>query len=92
MEDANLAMKQGSKLELVSHTRHSPLFHSFCKDVKIVIRGLRTRHPIFIVESGDHNLMLGQSFLNSIKFSKEYKLDGIFSTITYPHIHQTTVF
>ena len=45
-----------------------------------------------MVETGDHNLVLDQPFLNFVKFSQEYKLDGIFNTITHPHTYQMAVF
>ena len=44
------------------------------------------------MEAGDHDLVLGQPFLNSVKFSQEYKPDKIFGTITHLHTHQTVVF
>ena len=69
MEDANLAMRRGPKLELVSHTGHSRPFLGLCEDVEVAIGGLKTRHPIFVVEAGDHDLVLGQPFLNSMKFN-----------------------
>ena len=92
MEDANLAMRRGPKLELVSHTGHSRPFLGLCEDVEVAIGELKTRHLIFVVEAGDHDLVLGQPFLNSVKFSQEYKSDGIFDTITHRHTHQTAVF
>ncbi len=92
MEETNLAMKKGPKLELVSHLGHSRTFLGLCEDVEVAIGGLKTRQPIFVVETGDHELVLGQSFLNSVKFSQEYKPDGIFGTITHPYTHQTAVF
>lgn len=45
-----------------------------------------------MVETGDHELVLGQNFLNSVKFSQEYKPGGIFGTITHPSTHQSAVF
>lgn len=59
MENINLAMRQGHKLELVSYTRYSQPFCGFCKNLEIANRGLKTRYPIFVVEAGDHNLILG---------------------------------
>ncbi|MCJ1349183.1 hypothetical protein MMC31_007419 [Peltigera leucophlebia] len=53
MEDAGLAMRKGPKLELVSHTGHSRPFLGLCEDVEVAIGGLKTRHPIFVVEHGD---------------------------------------
>ena len=91
MEDANLAMRQEPKLELVSHTGHSRPFDLW-EDVEVAIGGLKTKHPISVVEAGDHDLVLGQPFLNSMKFSQEYKPDRIFVTIMHPHTHQTAVF
>ncbi len=69
MENANLAIKKGSKLKLVSHTDHNRPFLRLCEDVEVAIGGLKTRHPIFVVEAGDHDLVLSQPFLNSMKFS-----------------------
>ena len=91
MEDVNLAMRRGPKLELVSHTGHNLTFLGLCEDVKVAIGGLKTKHPMFLVEAGDHDLVLCQSFLNSVKFSQEYKPVGIFGIITCLHTHQTAV-
>lgn len=92
MEDTGLAMRQGPKLELVSHTGHSRPFLGLCEDVEVAIGGLKTRHPIFVVEHGDHDLVLGQPFLNMVKFSQEYKPDGVFGTITHPETMESAVF
>ncbi len=92
MEDANLAMYWGSKLELVSHTGHIRSFLDLCGDVEIAIERLKTRHPILVVKTSDHNLVLGQSFLNSIKFSQKYKPERIFGTIMHPQMHQKAIF
>ncbi|MCJ1348653.1 hypothetical protein MMC31_006886, partial [Peltigera leucophlebia] len=59
MKDAGLAMRQRPKLELVLHMGHSRPFLGLCKDVEVAIGGLKTRHPIFVVEAGDHYLVLG---------------------------------
>lgn len=83
IEDASLAMQHSLKLELVSHTGYNRHFIGFCENIEVAIGGLKTRHPIFVVETKDHDLVLRQPFLNSIKFSQEYRLDGIFSTITH---------
>ncbi len=85
-------MRRRPKLELVSHTSHSRFFIGLCKDVEVAVEGLKTRHPIFVIEAGDHDLVLGQLFLNSVKFSQEYKPDGIFGTITHFFTHQLAVF
>lgn len=92
IEEVNLAMKKGLKLELVSHTAHSWPFLGLCEDIEVAIGGLKTRQPIFVIEAGDHELVFGQPFFNSLKFSQEYKLDGIFGTITHLYTHQTAVF
>ena len=55
MEDANLAMRLGPKLELVSHTGHGRRFLGLCEDVEVAIGGLKTRHLIFVVEAGDRD-------------------------------------
>ena len=69
MEEANLAMKKRLKLELVLYTSYSQPFLRPCKDIKVAIKELKTRHPIFVVKTGDHKLVLGQPFLNSVKFN-----------------------
>ncbi|MCJ1343493.1 hypothetical protein MMC31_001687 [Peltigera leucophlebia] len=69
MEDTGLAMQRGPKLELVSHPGYSRPFLGLCEDVEVAIGGLKTRHPIFVVETGDHDLVLGQPFLNFVKFN-----------------------
>lgn len=92
MEDAGLAIRRGPRLELVSHTGHSRPFLGLCKDVKVAVGGLKTRHPIFVVEHGDHDLVLGQSFLNAVKFSQDYKPDGVFGTIIHLQTKELAVF
>ncbi len=44
-----------------------------------------------MVKAKDHDLVLGQLSLNSMKFSQEYKPDRIFNTITHPNTHRTAV-
>lgn len=92
MEDVNLAMRQGDKLELIPHTGHNQHFFCLCENIEIAIRGLKTRHPIFVIEVGDYDLVLSQLFLNSVKFSQEYKLDEVFGTVTHLHTYQMAVF
>ena len=48
MEDAGLAMRKGSKLELVSHTGHSRPFLGLCEDVEVAIGGLKTRKASYL--------------------------------------------
>lgn len=81
MEDAGLTMWHGLRLELVSYTCHSRAFLGSCENIKIVIGELRIKHPIFVIEIKDHNLILRQLFLNHVKSSEEYKLDEIFDII-----------
>ena len=92
IKDTNLTMRQGPRLELVSHTGHSRLFHGLYEDVEVAIGELKTSYPIFVIEVGDYDLVLGHLFLNSVKFSQEYKSNRIFGTITHPYIHQTAIF
>ncbi len=69
IEDVGLAMRRSPKLELVSHIGHSHPVLGFCKDIEIAIGELKTRHLSFVIEYGDYGLVLGQPFLNSVKFS-----------------------
>ena len=92
MEDAGLAMRKGLKLELVSYTKHSHPFLGLYEDVEVVIGELKTRHSIFVVEHKDHDLILGQSFLNTVKFWQKYRPEGVFGTITHPQSLESAVF
>lgn len=69
IKEANLAIRQGSKIEFVFYTSDSRLFSSLCKDIEIAIKRLKTRHLIFLIKAGNHDFVLSQPFLNSIKFS-----------------------
>ena len=92
MEKVNLAMRKKLKLELVSYTGHSRPFLRLCEDIKVAIEGQKIMHLLFVVKVGDHELILGQLFLNFVKFSQEFKSDGIFGTITYLYTYQIAVF
>lgn len=92
MENANLAIKWGSKLKLVFYISQNCSFLSFCKYIEIAIKGSRIKNPIFIIETDNYNLVLSQPFLNSTKFIKKYKPDKIFVTIIYLYTDQTAVF
>lgn len=69
IKDARLVIKQGSKLELVLYMGYSRLFLNLCKDIEVVISGLKTKYSIFIIELRDYDLVLEQLFLNIIKFN-----------------------
>lgn len=58
IKDAGLIIWHNSKLELVFHTSHSHFFFNLWKDIEVAIRRLMIRHPVFVVELGDHNLIL----------------------------------
>ena len=58
MEDTNLAMKQGLKLELVLYTGHSRPFYSLYKNMKVDIGEFKTKHTIFELEARDDDLIL----------------------------------
>lgn len=92
IEDMGWAMQYSLKLELISYIGHNHSFLGFCEDIEVFLRVFKTRYSIFILKIGDHNLMLEQLFLNSVKFSQKYKPDGIFGTITYFYMQQLAVF
>lgn len=58
IKNARLVLKQGLKLELVLHIGHSRPFLGLYKYIEIAKRGLKIKHPIFIIEARDHNLVL----------------------------------
>lgn len=66
MEDTSLAMQHNPKLELKSHASHNHHFLNLCEDIEIVKRGFKIRQPIFVFQHRDHDLILGQPFLNSV--------------------------
>lgn len=83
IDDTKLVMRQRLKLQLVSQTRYSPLFLDLYKKIEVSIGGSQTKRLIFVVEVGGEDLVLGQLFLITIKFSKKYKLNGVFGFITF---------
>lgn len=83
IENANLAIKQSLKLELVFYTSLIRYFFALCVDVEIAIKELKIKHLIFVAEISDHNFILGHLFLKNVKFSQKHKLDKIFNTITH---------
>lgn len=59
IKDIRLIMRQRLKLELILYTGYSQLFLGLYKDVKVIIEGLKIRHPIFVIEAKNHYLVLG---------------------------------
>lgn len=76
----------------MSHTSQKCYFLGLYEDIKAAIRGLKMRYPIFVIEHGDYDLILGQSFLILVKFSQKYKPNSIFSTITHSQTQQLVIF
>lgn len=58
IENARVAIKQRSKLELNLHTCYNKLFLGLCKDIKVAIKGLKTRYLMFVIKIKDYNLIL----------------------------------
>lgn len=69
IENAGLAILHSLKLELMSYTSYSYSFFGLYENIEIVIKELKIRHPIFVFKQEDHNQVLDQLFLNSVKFS-----------------------
>ncbi len=92
MEEASLVMRSGPRLKLISYTGHFRPFLGLSEDVEVAIGGLKTRHPIFVLENAENDLVLGQPFLNNVKFTQEYEADGVFGTITNESESQSAVF
>ena len=87
-ENANLSRRQKLKLELISHITHSCSFIvDLYKDMEVAIEGLTIKNTIFVIKTGDYDLVLDQSFLNFVKFNQEYKLYRIFSIIIHSYIY-----
>lgn len=92
MEDVRQAIRQGPKLELILQIRHTRFFSVPFKDIEVVITGLKIRRLILIIEVRDYNLVLKQQFLNMVKFSQDYKPDGVFGSITYFQTQKLAIF
>ena len=45
-----------------------------------------------MLENAENDLVLGQPFLNNVKFTQEYQADGVFGTITNESESQSAVF
>lgn len=54
---------------MVSHIGHSQFFLRYYEDVEVVIKRLKTRHLIFVVEARDYDFVVSQPLLNFVKFS-----------------------
>lgn len=83
IKNIRLTIKQRPKLEFVFYISHSRLFLGLSENVEVAISGLKIRHPIFVIKTRNNDLVLRQLFLNTIKFSQNYKLNKIFGSITY---------
>lgn len=58
MEIVGLAMQCGLKLELIAYIGYSHLFLGLYKNVEVAIGRLKKKPLIFVVEHGDHDLVL----------------------------------
>lgn len=75
-------MRKSPRLELVTHTGHHRPFLGVCENVAVNVGGPIIPTPVFIVETGDHPLVLGQPFLYKGKFSQQYLPDGVYGHLT----------
>lgn len=57
MKNIYLAIKQKSKLKLVSYIRYNYLFFGFCKKIQIVIKDLKIKYPIFVIKIRDYDVL-----------------------------------
>lgn len=83
IEDANLIIERDPKLDLVPHIGDRYPVIGVCQEFETGMMELKARHPIFGVKADDYDLILSQSFLNSIKFSQKYKSNWIFVLIVF---------
>lgn len=58
----------------------------------MVIKRLKIKDSIFMIETRNYDLVLEQLFLNIVKFDWIYQSNKIFGTITYPYTYQLVVF
>lgn len=82
MLNAGLAMCPGPRIRLVPHNGSSAAFAGVCENVEVDAGGLATVHPIFVVDTAFHALMLGQLFLIKIRFRQTFEDDRMSGTIS----------
>lgn len=82
MLNAGLAMCPGFRIRLVSHNGWAAAFASVCENVEVDAGSLVTVHPIFVVHTASHALVLGQIFLIKTRFRQTFEDDNVLGTIS----------
>ena len=89
---ASLIMRKGPRLELVTHTDHHCPFVKVCENMAINMGGLVIQTLVFIVETANHFLVLGQLFLYKNKFSQQYLAKNMYGYLIDYTDNNTVVF
>ena len=92
MHQAGLSWRPAPHLGLVSHTGHRKHFDGVCENVEINIGGLKSFQQVFVVDSADHQLVLGAPFLFMVELQYEYRPQGAFAVIKNCTGHKSVVF
>lgn len=82
INEAGLAMRKGPRLDTITHTGHHRPFVGVREDVPINVGDLVIHSPVFVIESGNHPLVLGVPFLNRGKLCQQYGSEGVYGHIT----------
>lgn len=92
MNAAGLAMRKAPRLGFVTHTSHRRPFVGVCENEAVNIGVLIIDTSVFVVENGDHSLVLDQSFLHQGPVSQQYRSDGVFGHLTGATNSHTVMF
>jgi hypothetical protein len=84
MNIVDMTMRPGSRLRLISYTRHDMGRDGVCTDVEVDVGGLCTIHHIFVVAYADHQLVLRQFFLTDVFINYDYRNDGVYAMMSNP--------
>ncbi len=91
--DAQLKVIQGFRLRLIFHTGHEMDFEGVCLNVPIDVGGIKTKHHVFVVPHADHQLVLGQPFLQDVSINYDYAADGhTYAIISNPEKTKSAIF
>lgn len=91
-DDADSVIWRVPKLKVISHTSYNQPFLKLYEDVEVVIREFETHHSIFVVKRRNHYLVLGETFLNMVKFGQDCQPDGVFNIIIHSQTSKSIVF
>ena len=71
-DEAGLIVRPDPQIVLVAYTGDRKRFDGICKNVLVSVSGIEVLQHIFVVDSGEHSLLLGQPFAYASSLTFEY--------------------